>query len=119
MHTRIIALAAALVGISYATGEGVPPGRRRGGPRYRLAADQGLAWAQVDLGNMYATGDGVPEDDVQAYMWYDLAASRQTGEDRELSVEARDAVARSMTSAQLAEAQRLAREWDEAHPPEP
>ena len=103
----------------YRSGEGVPEDAAEALRWYRLAADQGLARAQVNLGNMYATGDGVPEDDVQAYMWYDLAASRQTGEDRELSVEARDAVARSMTSAQLAEAQRLAREWDEAHPPEP
>ena len=76
MHTRIIALAAALVGISYATGEGVPPGRRRGGPRYRLAADQGLARAQVNLGFMYATGEGVPQDDAEAVRWLRLAAEQ-------------------------------------------
>ena len=52
-------------------------------------------------------------------MWRNLAASRETGEDRELSVEARDAVASLMTAEQLAEAQRLAREWDAAHPREP
>jgi hypothetical protein len=52
-------------------------------------------------------------------MWRNLAASRQTGEDRELSVKARDAVASFMTADDLSEAQRLAREWDEAHPREP
>ena len=40
---------------------------------------------------MYATGRSVVQDYVQAHMWRNLAASRQTGEDRELSVEARDA----------------------------
>ena len=37
------------------------------------------------------------QDYVQAHMWRNLAASRQTGEDRELSVEARDALADLMT----------------------
>ena len=35
------------------------------------------------------------------------------------SCEARDIVARQMPPAQIAEAQRLAREWDAAHPREP
>ena len=34
--------------------------------------------------------DGVPQDYVQAHMWFNLAASRMTGEDRELAVENRD-----------------------------
>ena len=81
---------------------------------YRLAADQGLAEAQYNLGNMYGDGRGVPQDDVQAHMWYSLAASRMPGEYRES-----DVVAGLMTSTQIAEAQRLAREWDAAHPREP
>jgi hypothetical protein len=40
-------------------------------------------------------------------MWYNLSAAR--GEDR--SAEARDALAKQMTPGQIAEAQRLAREW--------
>ena len=47
-----------------------------------------------------------------------LAASRQTGENRQQSVEARDALADRMTPDQLAEAQRLARELDAAPPRE-
>jgi hypothetical protein len=53
-------------------------------------------------------------------MWYDLAASRMIGEEPFAAVwspsEARDGVAGRMDSTQIAEAQRLAREWDAAHP---
>ena len=62
---------------------------------------------------------GVARDYVEAHMWYDLAASRMTGEDRGRAVEARDRVAEALTPAALNEAQRLAREWDAAHPREP
>jgi len=68
---------------------------------------------------MYDTGRGVPQDDVQAHMWYNLAASRSTGEQRESAVEARDRVAGQMLPHEIAEAQRLARDWDAAHPREP
>ncbi len=52
-------------------------------------------------------------------MWFNLAPSRMTGGNREFAVRNRDRVAGLMTPDQLAEAQRLAREWDAAHPPEP
>ncbi len=68
---------------------------------------------------MYGTGEGVPQDYVQAYLWFNLAASRSTGEDRESAVSARDRVRAKMTAEQVADAQRLAREWDAAHPREP
>jgi len=86
---------------------------------FRLAADQGLASAQNDLGFMYGTGAGVPQDDVQAHMWANIAASRSTGEDRERSVGLRDQIADELTPDDLSEAQRRAREWDAAHPREP
>ena len=86
---------------------------------YRLAAEQGHASAQGRLGNGYANGQGVPQDDVQAHLWFDLAASRMTGVLRESAVEARDLAASRLTPDDLSEAQRLAREWDAAHPREP
>ncbi len=61
---------------------------------------------------MYGDGWGVPQDYVQAHMWYNLAASRlPPGKDRDLAAENRDIIAERMTPAQIAEAQRLAREW--------
>ncbi len=45
-------------------------------------------------------------------MWFNLAASHfALGPYRDLAVEGRDTVATGMTPAQIAEAQRLAREW--------
>jgi TPR repeat protein len=86
---------------------------------YRLAAEQGNAVAQFDVGTIYATGIGepeVPRDYVQGHLWLDLAAAQGdaaglSAEQRKLVVKNRDLVAKLMTPDQLAEAQRLAREW--------
>ena len=43
---------------------------------YRLAAEQGLANAQHNLGVMYDNGRGVPQDDAEAVKWYRLAAEQ-------------------------------------------
>ena len=77
----------------------------------RLAAEQGNAAAQYNLGVMYNNGRGVPQDYVQAHKWLNLAASRTTPEKAEDYRPARDEVAEQMTTSQIAEAQRLAREW--------
>ncbi len=74
---------------------------------FRVLAEQGYAGAQNNLGLMYEYGEGVPQDDVQARMWLNLAAAQGN----ELARKARDIVAKKMTPAQLAEAQRLARKW--------
>ena len=100
----------------YANGEGVPQDEAEAVRWYRLAAEQGYAGAQFNLGLSYGQGRGVPQDDVTAHMWLNLAASRLTGEQREDAAKARDAVAARMTPEGRSEAQRLAREWDAAHP---
>ena len=74
---------------------------------FRKAADQGSARAQFNLGAMYANGQGVPQDYILAHMWLSLAAAKN--ETR--AVDLRDIVAAKMTAAQVAEAQKLAREW--------
>jgi TPR repeat protein len=81
---------------------------------FRKSAEQGHALAQYNLGVMYERGAGALQDYVQAYMWYNLAAaqfSASENESRDSAVKARDFVASKMTSAQIAEAQKLAREW--------
>lgn len=70
-------------------------------------AEQGNADAQYNLGVLYDNGLGVPQDKVRAYMWFNLSAAQG----REGAAAFRDLVARLMTPAQIAEAQRLAREW--------
>ena len=82
----------------------------------RTRAEAGDASAQVNLGVMYANGRGVAQDHVQAHVWYNLAAARGQGEVREIAIERRDTIASALTRDQLGEAQRLAREWDAAHP---
>jgi TPR repeat protein len=67
----------------------------------------GDAQAQSNLGFMYAKGQGVPEDYVRAHMWFNLSAAHGN----KVAAKNRDLLALSMTPAQKAEAQRLAREW--------
>ena len=67
---------------------------------------QGLAVAQYNLGYMYATGQGVSMDYVRAHMWFNLAAMKGDAD----AVKNRENAARKMTSQQMAEAQKLARE---------
>ena len=43
---------------------------------YRLAAEQGVATAQYNLGFMYDNGRGVLKDDAEAVRWYRLAAEQ-------------------------------------------
>lgn len=74
---------------------------------FRNLAEQGQAEAQYMLGYLYLRGEGAPQDYVQAHKWFNLAASRGKPE----SARARDELARRMTSAQIAEAQGLARAW--------
>ena len=95
------------LGVRYDEGTGVPQDFQEAVRWFREAADQGNAAAQNNLGQMYYQGRGVPKDSVQAYRWYTLAASH--GDD--LAEKFKNHLAKSMTLDQLAEAQRLAREW--------
>ncbi len=101
----------------YATGRGVPQDETEAVRWLRLAAEQGYAPGQASLGAAYLLGGGVPEDLVAAHMWLDLAGAQSSGDERDSYVELRDAVAALMSSEQIAEAQRLAREWRPAVQP--
>lgn len=101
-----------ILGQMYNTGRGVAQDHPEAVKWYRRAAEQGDVLAQAVLGAMYGGEEGVPPDYVQSYMWSNLAASRaSTQEDRDMALEMRNLVETKMTPAQLAEAQRLAREW--------
>ena len=73
----------------------------------RPLAESGDATAQHNLGVFYDNGLGVPQDKINAYMWLSLAAAQG----REGAAAIRDLMARRMTNAQIAEAQKRAREW--------
>ncbi len=57
-------------------------------------------------------GEGVTQDYIRAHMWFSLAAA-QGYED---SAKSRAIVAERMNSIQIAEAERLAKEWLAKHP---
>lgn len=97
-----------LLGFVYGNGEGVPLDDAESLASFRRAAEQGHDAAQWVLGTMYFLGRrGVPRDDVAAYMWLHLAVSQNDRHDRSLL----DRLETRMSSARIAEAQRLAREW--------
>ncbi len=73
---------------------------------YKLAAEQGHAVAQGNLGAMYAFGRGVLKDYVYAHMWGNIAATNGN----ELVAKLRDDFEKKMTPTQLEKAQDLARE---------
>ena len=72
---------------------------------------QGIAYAiaaaKHALGGLHAEGLGVRRDDVEAFMWFQLAVDQGESD----AANNRDWLAERMTPAQIAEAQRLAREW--------
>jgi TPR repeat protein len=108
------AAAETVLGHMYANGKGAPQSYAKAYMWYRKAAEQGYADAQASLGELYDAGNGVPRDPVQAHLWFDLASSRFPATDKEkraATAGRRDEVASRMTPGQVAEAQRLAREW--------
>ena len=60
----------------YSEGRGVLKDDAEAVKWYRLAAEQGFAAAQNNLGVTYANGEGVPQDDAEAVRWYRLAAGQ-------------------------------------------
>lgn len=110
------------VGLTYeqgiADGRGVAKDYAEAVKWFRLAADQGDADGQYSLGISYWMSEGVLQDYAQAHMWFNLAAAGYDAsetEKRATSIRYRDEIATRMTADQIAEAQRLAREWLIAH----
>jgi TPR repeat protein len=95
----------------YITGQGVRQDDAEASRWYRKAADQGNADAQYNLGVLYAKGRGVAQDYLLAQVWVNLALSRTLTDKRSKWMETRDIITKKMTSAQIAEAQRLVLEW--------
>jgi len=101
------AAAQANLGFMYYNGHGVSQDYAEAAKWFSLAAEQGYALAQNNLGSLFIMGRGVPKDFVQAHMWLGLSAT-QGNQD---ATENLERVERNMTPAQIAEAQKLARNW--------
>ncbi len=95
------------IGGIYERGESVKRSTEEAVKWYRLAADQGFLASQNSLGVIYASGDGgVAADLVQAHLWFSLAAKEDAS-----AASRRDRMAARMTPQQIAEAEKLARNW--------
>jgi len=99
-----------LASIYFWGGYGVPQDPAQAAQWYRKAGDQGNVLAQAHLGLMYEHGYGVPKDPVMARMWLNLAVSHAPS--LSMAVKLRNEVAAKMTPAQIAEAERLAQQWE-------
>jgi TPR repeat protein len=64
-----------------------------------------------ELGMMYASGRNVQADLVTAHKWFNLAAMRGNSE----AIRLRREIASEMTAAEIAAAQRAARDWLTTH----
>lgn len=95
------------LGMMYRAGRGVPRDFKEARKWYLLAAEQGHPLAQFNLGWMYAGGKGVPQNYVQSHMWFNIAIANADSEARKEFIVDRDALAASMTAAQIANAQEL------------
>lgn len=73
------------------------------------ANDNGVSL--YNLGMMYSTGRTVEQDLVSAHKWFNLAAMQGNDDAREYRME----IARELSDHDIADAQRLARQWLHAH----
>lgn len=98
------------LGSMYMQGMGVTQSFVEAARWFRSAAERGHVLAQHNIGVFYFEGRGVPQDFVEAHKWLNLAAAGSPSGPN-LAAQVREKVAGYMSRSQIAEAQRLAREW--------
>jgi uncharacterized protein len=103
------------LGAMYAGGQGVAQDYREAVKWYRSAAEQGIASAQIVLGGMYADGRGVAQNYLRAHMWFNLAALKLSGDAGKWATESRDRIAKSLTPAQVVQAQEMAKRCEQSY----
>jgi TPR repeat protein len=102
-----------VVGAMYYTGNAVIQDHKQAVSWFRKAAEQGHADAQQVLGLMYRYHiGGMPQDNVIAYMLWNLAAAGGNAN----AAEQRAAVAKKMTPEQVEEGQALSAAWRPGKP---
>jgi TPR repeat protein len=120
-----------VIGIAYERGLHVAQDDAEAFRWYQRAANKiyerpGNTWIhspQYNIGAMYASGHGTAQDYVQALMWFTLAAGfgdnkppgplgiKLVDTSKYTALEQRDRLMALMTSAQIAEAEKLAHDW--------
>ncbi len=122
-----------ILGVMYEKGQGVPQDYAEAVEWYRNAATSVNTRAQASLKVIHLERTSSPTDAqqsyfdqlrdnlgirswrsylVEAYKWFEIIAPvLPSGRERDMIDKTRDDIAEEMTPAQIAEAQRLAREW--------
>ncbi len=95
------------IGLLYLDGKGVPQDYGEAVTWLRRSAEQDNTEAQHDLGALYGAGKGLKRDYVQAYKWMNICAAKGNSG----CVTQRDLLAKKLKPAQVAEAQRLASQF--------
>ena len=95
-----------MLGEMYYTGNDIPKNYQEASKWFTMSAEGGNATAQRNLAQMYYEGKGVIEDYVVAYKWVLLAG--MNGED---VVKIKQDLANKMTSGQIDEAKKLAKNF--------
>lgn len=96
------------LGVLYSGGQGVPQSLSEAAKWWGKAANQGEPRAQANVGRMCAIGEGVRQNLIAAYMWYSLSANQGYPD----GVKGRDILKSKLTTAQIAEAEKLISEWN-------
>jgi uncharacterized protein len=94
------------LGLSY-NGDETPQDYEAAAKWFHRSADQENPVSQFMLSSMYNQGRGVPKNIVTAHMWLILSSA----EGVRYALKARELNEQEMSLAQVAEAQKLAREW--------
>ena len=90
--------------VLYTMGVGVPLDFRSAYKWFKIAADEGLPEAQLNVGIALQSGMGIQKDLVGAYKYYTLAAARGLP----TAAPARDNLAQFLTQFQIRAGQRMA-----------
>ncbi len=106
------------IGKCFLEGIGVSKDIEQGIQWMRHAAERGFPPAQNRLGLCYEKGIGVPKDALQAYKWFALAAAKDDVHAPEIHVSMAKMEAQ-LKPDEVAEAQRLAREFKPVNSPLP
>lgn len=88
-------------------GDGIAQDLKESAKWYLKSAEKGNKTAQHTLSGLYFEGKGVPQDYPAAYMWINLLASEGDAN----ATEVRKELLNLLSKEQVAEGQRLTREW--------
>jgi uncharacterized protein len=99
------------LGVMHEWGNGVPQDDVKAAEWYRLSSELSHRDAQNNLGAMYSKGEGVKQNFVEALKWFVVSADNGSEGGRKNI----DIVEKRMTSGQITQAKKLAREWIKQH----